>query len=118
MPNGVSGPRAQRTVNLNTSDTINTMDHDRLEADLKGSAAVRLLRADSAPMVVSALYRLFKRKQQLSVAYDEALEILDGHLGVLNEPEPVYRLASNEYLKQWADDQHRWITTRASFHSG
>lgn len=85
------------------------MDHDRLEADLKGSAAVRLLRADSAPMVVSALYRLFKRKQQLSVAYDEALEILDGHLGVLNEPEPVYRLASNEYLKQWADDQHRWI---------
>ncbi|NOG52038.1 MAG: DUF3375 family protein [Chloroflexi bacterium] len=23
--------------------------------------------------------------------------------------EPVYRLAPNEYLKQWADDQHRWI---------
>lgn len=94
---------------MDNTSPINAMEHDRLDADLRQSAAVRLLRADTAPLVLSALYKLFKRKQQLSVTLQEAIDVLEGHLEVLNDPEPIYKKTATEYLKQWADEQHQWI---------
>lgn len=86
------------------------MDEEQLRWDLEHAASVRLLKADHAAFIVSFLHQQFKRAQRVSVPLSELIEQLEGYLESLNEREPGrYGRTAQEYITQWADQQHRFI---------
>ncbi len=87
------------------------MNHDDLKYLLEHSAAVRLLRAQNAPFILSALYRLFRRDSQhrWSVALSDAVDSIGALLVVLNDPEERYPNSAENYLKAWASDDSGWV---------
>jgi hypothetical protein len=88
------------------------MDHDQLELDLKQSPSIRLLKSESAPLVIGFLYAQFKREQRITVPYAELLDQLDAHLEGINERRPgIYPRPAQAYIKQWCDDEHRFLRT-------
>jgi len=86
------------------------MDEEQLRWDLEHAASVRLLKADHAAFIASFLHQQFKRAQRVSIPLSELIEQLEGYLESLNEREPGrYGRTAQEYLTQWADQQHRFI---------
>ena len=85
------------------------MDYEQLSDDLQQSVSLRLLRSDSAPLVLSFLQRMFKQAQQLVVPYPKLLEQLELYLEDLNSETNRYPRPAREYLKQWSDEQHRFL---------
>ncbi len=99
-------------LNLHDRSAVDYMDHDELELDLKQSPSIRLLRSESAPLVISFLHAQFKREQRITVPYAELVERLEEHLEALNARRPgLYPRAAQVYLKQWCDDEHRFLRT-------
>jgi chaperonin cofactor prefoldin len=89
-----------------------TIDHDQLDFDLKHAPSMRLLKSDSAPLVIGFLHREFKREQRITIPYSELVEKLDGYLESINERQPgIYPRAAQQYLKQWCDEEHRFLRT-------
>jgi hypothetical protein len=87
-------------------------DHDQLALDLKLSPSVRLLKSEHAPLIISFLYAQFKREQRITVPYAELAERLEAYLEALNERQPgLYPRSAQVYLKQWCDDEHRFLRT-------
>lgn len=88
------------------------LDHDQLIFDVQHSPSIRLLRSDSAPLVLSFLHREFKHEQRVTVAYDELVQRLEIYLELLNDRQAgVYPRAASAYLKQWCDEEHRYLRT-------
>lgn len=89
-----------------------TINHDELEFDLKHAPSVRLLKSDSAALVIGFLGREFKREQRVTIPYSELVEKLDGYLDAINERQPgLYPRTAQQYLKQWCDEEHRFLRT-------
>jgi hypothetical protein len=89
-----------------------TIDHDQLDFDLKHAPSVRLLKSDSASLVIGFLHREFKREQRVTIPYSELVEKLDGYLESINERQPgLYPRTAQAYLKQWCDEEHRFLRT-------
>src|SRR5690606_27046857 len=82
------------------------MNHDDLKYLLEHSAAIRLLRAQSAPFILSALYRLFRRDSQHRwyVALSDAVDSFCALLVVLNARDERYPHGAENYLQAWASD--------------
>src|SRR5579884_66428 len=87
-----------------------SMDYDQLAYDLQHSPGIRLLKADHAALIISFLYREFKREQRVSIPLAELTERLEQELERMNERErKQYSRPALAYLTEWADEQHRFI---------
>ena len=86
------------------------MEHDRIQFDLKHVPSLRLMRSDSAPLVLGFLHRSFKREQRVSLPYAELVEKLEEYLTALNEQHSdLYPRSAQAYLKQWSDEEHQFL---------
>jgi hypothetical protein len=74
------------------------------------SPAWRLLRADSAPLVLSFLYRVFVADNVRSIAATELASRLDDELYALNERSPrSFPKPAKAYLDDWASPESGWL---------
>jgi flagellar motility protein MotE (MotC chaperone) len=74
------------------------------------SPAWRLLRADSAPLVLSFLYRVFVADNVRSIAATELASRLDDELYALNERGPrSFPKPARAYLDDWASPDSGWL---------
>ena len=74
------------------------------------SPAWRLLRADSAPLVLSFLYRVFVADNVRSIAATELASRLDDELYALNERSPrSFPKPARAYLDDWASPESGWL---------
>src|SRR5215475_1053703 len=74
------------------------------------SPAWRLLRADSAPLVLSFLYRVFVEENVRSIAAAELASRLDDELYALNERSPrSFPKPARAYLDDWASPESGWL---------
>src|SRR5215472_1878724 len=74
------------------------------------SPAWRLLRADSAPLVLSFLYRVFVADNVRSIAAAELASRLDDELYALNERSPrSFPKPARAYLDDWANPESGWL---------
>ena len=86
------------------------MDYDQLVYDLQHAPSIRLLKADSAAMIISFLHREFKHEQRIAIPLTELAEHLTNMLEALNEQVPgSYPRPAHSYLTEWADEHHRFI---------
>jgi Protein of unknown function (DUF3375) len=74
------------------------------------SPAWRLLRADSAPLVLGFLYRVFVADNIRSIAGTELASRLDDELYALNERTPgSFPKPAKNYLDDWASPESGWL---------
>ena len=74
------------------------------------SPAWRLLRADSAPLVLSFLHRVFVAENVRSIAAVELASRLDDELYALNERTPkTFPKPAKAYLDDWASPDQGWL---------
>ncbi len=74
------------------------------------SPAWRLVRADSAPLVLSFLYRVFVADNVRSIAATELASRLDDELYALNERSPrSFPKSARAYLDDWASPESGWL---------
>jgi hypothetical protein len=87
------------------------MNHDDVEALRRDNAAWRLLRADSAPLVLSFLGRVFIEQNVRAIGETELVSLLDDALYDLNaghDPAP-YPRTPKAYLDTWAAPEAGWL---------
>ncbi|MCV2488266.1 DUF3375 domain-containing protein [Geodermatophilus sp. YIM 151500] len=87
------------------------MEHDDVATLRQHSAAWRLLRADSAPLVLSFLDDVFVAGGVRGIAAGELVERLDDVLYALNEGSdpPRHPRPARAYLDDWAGPQAGWL---------
>lgn len=93
------------------------MDHNQLNFDLRHAPSLKLLRRDTAALIISFLHRAFKRAQLASIPLAELTAGLDTYLEQLSEAHPgQYPLSAAAYLKLWSSEEYQLlrITTRGS----
>jgi hypothetical protein len=74
------------------------------------SPAWRLLRADSAPLVLSFLHRVFVEENIRSISATELISQLDDELYALNERSPrSFPKPAKAYLDDWASPECGWL---------
>jgi Protein of unknown function (DUF3375) len=74
------------------------------------SPAWRLVRADSAPLVLSFLHRVFVEENVRSIAATELASRLDDELYALNERMPKsFPKPAKAYLDDWASPESGWL---------
>jgi hypothetical protein len=74
------------------------------------SPAWRLVRADSAPLVLSFLHRVFVQENVRSIAATELASRLDDELYALNERMPKsFPRPAKAYLDDWASPESGWL---------
>lgn len=87
------------------------MNHDDVESLRRDNAAWRLLRADSAPLVLSFLGRVFIEQNVRAIGETELVSLLDDALYDLNaghDPAP-YPRSPKAYLDTWAAPDAGWL---------
>ncbi|MGW1048762.1 DUF3375 family protein [Streptomyces sp. NPDC002521] len=87
------------------------LDHDRLVALRKQSAAWRLLTASNAALMLSFLNRVFVEQGARSVAGAELVERLDDELFALNERlgHGTFPQSAKAYLDDWSAPGNGWL---------
>lgn len=91
------------------------MNHDDVEALRRDNAAWRLLRADSAPLILSFLGRVFIEQNVRSIGEAELVSLLDDALYDLNlnsgatPGEVPYPRQPKAYLDTWAAPDAAWL---------
>ena len=95
------------TYDVRVSGGMGFDDIIRLRAN---SRAWRLLRADSAPLVLSFLHRVFVEENVRAIPATELASRLDDQLYALNEREPrSFPRSAGEYLDEWATPESGWL---------
>jgi hypothetical protein len=91
------------------------MNYDQLEDDLANAPAIKLLKSDSAALIMSFLYQQFKQKQRLIIPFAELAEQLEAELEALNAHFPDrFPRSAQTYLTTWANEQHQFIRLLAA----
>jgi hypothetical protein len=86
------------------------MDHDQLSFDLRHAPSLKLLRRDTAALIISFLHRAFKSSQLASVPLGELTARLDAYLEQLHEAHPdQYPLSAAAYLKLWSGEEYQLL---------
>jgi len=80
------------------------MEHDYIQNLKEKNITLKLLRLDNAPLIISFLFKIFKKSGIAIIKHEEILSKLNDYLFFLNENGNNYLLSANEYLKKWADD--------------
>ena len=81
------------------------MDHDYLLELKRSHPALRLLAADTAPLILSFLYRVFVQPNRRGIGQEELESMLDDYLFGLRRihGETIYPQTASRYLEAWAD---------------
>ncbi len=81
------------------------MDHDYLLELKRSHPALRLLAADTAPLILSFLYRVFVRPNRRGIGQEELESLLDDYLFGLRRihGDSLYPRSAAQYLEVWAD---------------
>lgn len=89
------------------------MDHETIDALRERNHSWRLLRADTAPLVLSFLGRHFVDENHGRTASAELAALLDEELYALNAglETPRYPKAPIEYLNDWAQPDRGWLNS-------
>lgn len=87
------------------------MDHEHVSYLRRHSAAWRLLRAGSAPLVLSFLGQVFVEENSAAVPESILVTRLDDALFALGADgdEPAYPRPAREYLEWWAAPEQGWL---------
>jgi Protein of unknown function (DUF3375) len=86
------------------------MEFDDIARLRANSKAWRLLRADSAPLVLSFLHRVFVAENVRAIPATELAGRLDDQLYALNERDPrSFPRQAREYLDEWASPESGWL---------
>src|SRR5260370_18113456 len=86
------------------------MEYDQLAYDLQHAPGARLLKADHTALIISFLYRQFKREQRITIPLPELAEHLADTLEALNELAPAsYPRPAHSYLPESTDKYHPFI---------
>ncbi|MBM7818617.1 hypothetical protein JOE63_001094 [Cellulosimicrobium cellulans] len=92
------------------------MQHDDVDSLRRSSAAWRLLRADTAPLVLSFLGTLFVEDNVRAIPESELVARLDDHLWAVDGrsarasgAEPRYPRAPQAYVDHWAHPDQGWL---------
>ncbi|MBN0039452.1 DUF3375 domain-containing protein [Cellulosimicrobium cellulans] len=92
------------------------MQHDDVDSLRRSSAAWRLLRADTAPLVLSFLGTLFVEDNVRAIPESELVARLDDHLWAIDGrsarasgAEPRYPRAPQAYVDHWAHPDQGWL---------
>lgn len=92
------------------------MQHDDVDSLRRSSAAWRLLRADTAPLVLSFLGSLFVEDNVRAIPESELVARLDDHLWAVDGrsarasgAEPRYPRAPQAYVDHWAHPDQGWL---------
>ncbi|MFV2196827.1 DUF3375 domain-containing protein [Nocardiopsis sp. LOL_012] len=87
------------------------MDYDELNRLRERDPGWRLLRADSAPMVITFLHRVFVEQNIRTIESGRLVELLDDELYALNERlgERRYPKASKAYVDDWTHPDRGWL---------
>ncbi|MDF2808143.1 MAG: hypothetical protein K0S43_3089 [Cellulosimicrobium sp.] len=92
------------------------MQHDDVDSLRRSSAAWRLLRADTAPLVLSFLGSLFVEDNVRAIPESELVARLDDHLWAVDGrsarasgSEPRYPRAPQAYVDHWAHPDQGWL---------
>ncbi len=86
------------------------MDFNRLTG-LRRHPAWRLLQADSAPLIISFLYRVFIETNQRAIAAEELASRLDDYLHHLREStgEDRFPRRGKDYLNDWSSGEQGYL---------
>ncbi len=81
------------------------MDHDYLLELKRSHPALRLLAADTAPLILGFLYKVFVQPNRRGIAQDELESQLDDYLFGLHRiyGDDLYPRTGMQYLEAWAD---------------
>jgi hypothetical protein len=84
---------------------------DDLEAMRRHHPAWRLLRADSAALVLGFLGRVFVDENVRSISGQELTQRLDDELHALNDPleEPAFARPAKAYIAEWSSPDVGWL---------
>lgn len=87
------------------------MDYTTLDTMRTNHPAWKLLRADSAALIGSFLWKAFALPNARSIAQDELTEKLEDTLYILHQQygEEVYPRPAREYLNDWAAPERGWL---------
>jgi hypothetical protein len=92
------------------------VQHDDVDALRRTSAAWRLLRADTAPLVLSFLGTVFVEENVRAIPESELVARLDDHLWALHrthdgapDPERRYPRTPQAYVDHWAHPDQGWL---------
>jgi hypothetical protein len=87
------------------------MDYDELLLLRERDPGWKLLRADTAPMAIAFLHRVFIEGNLRSVPEERLAELLDDELYALNERlgERKYPKPPKAYLDDWSHADRRWL---------
>jgi hypothetical protein len=87
-----------------------SLDYATLEAMRLQHPAWRLLLADSAPLIVSFVQRIFVEPNQRVVRQSDLVEALDDLLFAVREQRSkAYPKSASEYLNDWAANERGWL---------
>jgi hypothetical protein len=81
------------------------MEHDYLLELKRSNPALRLLAADTAPLVLGFLYKVFVQPNRRGISQDELESLLDDYLFGLHRiyGDEMYPRSGAQYLETWAD---------------
>lgn len=87
------------------------MDYDELARLRELDPGWKLLRADTAPMVIAFLHRVFVDGNLRSISEERLVELLDDELYAVNEHlgERKYPKPPKAYLDDWVHSDRRWL---------
>ncbi len=89
--------------------------YDDLKSLLATSPVVRLIRAKSAPLILSFLHREFKMRNQIVVPHYELANRLADYLEYLEDEDILegettdYLVLAEKYIGTWCDEDHRYL---------
>lgn len=88
-----------------------TLDIATLDLLRRNHPAWRLLRSDHAPLVAGFLHRVFVAPNVRTIPQADLVEALEDELYAQREREGagVYPRGAQNYLNDWADEQHGWL---------
>ncbi|SRR5579884_4112574 len=86
------------------------MNYEQLMHDFHHSSAIKLLRADHAPFIISFLHRLFKRDERITIPLEELADRLEAAMEEAQAGnEEIFARGALDYLTEWADERHRFL---------
>jgi hypothetical protein len=85
------------------------LDHSDLLLLFRESPAWRLLRADTAPLILSVLHKAFKRDHSPTIMESRLRSILEAELEALRGDHDTVAKTAREYLLDWTDRDHGYL---------
>lgn len=79
------------------------MTFNKIDQLLKANTTVKLIKADSAPLIISFLFNSFKQSNRITVTEKDLITLLTDYLYVINKDEIQFSKQPKEYLNDWTN---------------